>query len=316
MLRLTTLDSLYSTNASKSYYAIEEMAGAIWNIGNREDLANSFFNDVAQNKKIDDDWFNNKFGIQKNGKTGHRMTSLLSKYAYYCLLLDPNSDGFPIYDSLAVSSFPFAFNILWPKITRNNNDNLKKLVRAFSSDPSSQKDIPISLYIKAMNTLCNGLDLQNNPISGFQKFDILDAYLWRMGKLSNGNLSLLLDKQGYMILMKELSLMVDPSDEKDAEYFRRIAESPKSPFNNCVDEKISQKNPCSLNTYPSILANKICDKFLISKDPEKGTYTGNVNALVLHSLMTNPKIQLKHFSKRNKQYFNDIFRHWQDYYNQ
>lgn len=320
MLRLTALDSSYSTNASKSYYAIEEMAEEIWNIPgngiNREDNANRFFNDVASgiqtasNNVHVDSWFNKQFGIQKNGKTGHRMTSLLSKYAYYCLLLDPNSDGFPIYDSLAVASFPFACMIVWPN---TNTKYLKKNVKSFSSESNSQKYIPITRYIEAMNTLCVGLGLQNTTIPGFQKFDILDAYLWRMGKLSNGNLSLLLDKQGYEDIMDELSLKVNANDEKDAAYFGRMAKS----FSNCLNKKISDINPCHHNkvTYPSMLANNICDKILIAQDLSKNTYTGNVNALVLYSLMSNPNRQFTLSDMRNQLYFNDIFCHWQKYYN-
>ena len=320
MLRLTALDSSYSTNASKSYYAIEEMAEEIWNIPgkgiDREDNANRFFNEVASgiqtasNNVHVDSWFNKQFGIQKNGKTGHRMTSLLSKYAFYCLLLDNNSDGFPIYDSLAVASFPFACMILWPN---TNTKYLKKIVKLFSSESNSQKYIPITRYIEAMNTLCVGLGLQNTTIPGFQKFDILDAYLWRMGKLSNGNLSLLLDKQRYEEIMDELSLKVNANNEKDAAYFGRMAKS----FSNCMNKKISDINPCHHNkvTYPSILANNICDKILIAQDLSKNTYAGNVNALVLYSLMSNPNRQFTLSDMRNQLYFNDIFCHWQKYYN-
>lgn len=319
MLRLTTLDSMYSTNASKSYYAIEEMAEEIWNIPgietNRENRASRFFNEVAtgiqtaSNNVNVDSWFNKQFGIQKNGKTGHRKTSLLSKYAYYCLLLDNNSDGFPIYDSLAVASIPFAFNILWPGT--KNSQNLKKLVKAFSSESSSQREIPISLYIEAMKTLCDGLGLTNLTFPYFQKFDILDAYLWRMGKFSNGNLSLLLDKQGYEDVLTVLTLKEDPTlDKTMSDYYERIADKNKDILNETIVTYNKKKKIFFTNGYPTICDNKACKEKIVGSKNQR--YSGDVNALVLFSMIKNARNKPNIFA--NHTYLNALYHHWCQYY--
>ena len=313
MLRLTALDSSYSTNASKSYYAFEEIAEEIWNIpgkGNREDNANHFFIEVAtgvqttSNNVHVDNWFNKQFGIQKNGKTGHRKTSLLSKYAYYCLLLDKKSDGFPIYDSLAVASFPFACMIL----CQNSAQDLKKLVNQFSSESTY---IPVSQYINAMKTLCNGLGLTNSTFSNFQKFDILDAYLWRMGKLSYGNLSLLLDKQEYEGVLTALALKEDPDlDKKISDYYGRIAANNNGVLNETIVTYNKKKKLFVTNGYPTICDNKACKEKIV--ETKNGRYSGNINALVLFSLiekaLNNPNI----FA--NQPYLDGLYQHWRQYY--
>ncbi|MDD6184392.1 MAG: hypothetical protein PUB29_02050 [Bacteroidales bacterium] len=313
MLRLTALDSSYSTNASKSYYAIEEMAEEIWNIpgnGNREDNANRFFIEVAtgvqttSNNVHVDNWFNKQFGIQKNGKTGHRKTSLLSKYAYYCLLLDKKSDGFPIYDSLAVASFPFACMIL----CQNSAQDLKNLVNQFSSESTY---IPVSLYINAMKSLCDGLGLTNSTFSNFQKFDILDAYLWRMGKLSNGNLSLLLDKQEYEGVLTALALNEDPAlDKTISDYYGRIAANNNDVLNETIVTYNKKKKLFVTNGYPTICDNKACKEKIV--EIKNGRYSGNINALVLFSLIEKAQNNPNIFA--NQPYLDGLYQHWRQYY--
>jgi hypothetical protein len=225
MLRLATLDSLYSTNASKSYDAIEEIANEIWNLkgnGNPETNANKFFEEIAQGKMpsngVDvDNWFNRRFGMQKNCKQGHRMTSLLSKYAYYSRLLDSSSNGFPIYDSLVIESIPFVFKFSWPFANRKE---IESIVRSLSQDANSTKQVPITLFIQVMSTLCDALGLNKVTSFNMQMYDVLDSYLWRMGKLSNGSLSLLLDKQSYCDMMSKMSLKYSPPD-KNPECFQK-----------------------------------------------------------------------------------------------
>ena len=104
MLRLTVIDSLYATNAAYSYFSIEEMAQRIVELGSETETCQRFANYALQ--KEDDDvraLFDEPFGIRKNLADGSKQVSLLSKYAYYCLVQqgDKYPMGFPIYDSLA-----------------------------------------------------------------------------------------------------------------------------------------------------------------------------------------------------------------------
>lgn len=319
MLRLIALDSLYSTNASKTYFSIENIADEIWNIpgnGTNEDNANLFFYEVAKGNKgvrgINvDDWFNKPFGIQKNCKQGHRMVSLLTKYAYFCLaILGSCCDGFPIYDSLALVAYPFAFKILWANTL--SNQDIELIINTLSPNP--QKNIPVSLYINAMHTLCNGLGLTSSTFPGLQKYDVLDAYLWRMGKFCNGNLSLLLDKQGYEEILNQLSLKANPK-EKDSDYFKRMS----GIHSHCMNKTIQMLKPNGVKnmSYPSIYNNKIC-KEPILEYPKKnitGTFGGNLDALVLYSLISKTKSQFTFSNQYYQKYFNILYKHWFQHYN-
>lgn len=109
ILRLTVIDSLYSTNAKFNYFSIDNMADKILKIGKTEADVCNFFYDVVQlnyctgsNDNPAYKFFNEYYGIHKNLDKGDQNLSLLTKYAYYSLLQDTHKYplGFPIYDNL------------------------------------------------------------------------------------------------------------------------------------------------------------------------------------------------------------------------
>ena len=64
ILRLTVIDSLYSTNAAYSYFSFDEMAERIAALGNEEEARNYFYSVVLlgkDKKKL----FCEEYGIQK-----------------------------------------------------------------------------------------------------------------------------------------------------------------------------------------------------------------------------------------------------------
>lgn len=195
VLRLTVIDSLYSTNAAYSYYAIDSMADAIAALGTERNVADSFYA-IACGKVDEKNLFGEKYGLHKNLTVGNQQLSLMSKYAYYALLHAPASYplGFPIYDSLVKKMYPI--------VCRHLCINIKK--KTFSSTD-------IERYVKALDevrtTFFGGIPTLYH---GFQQFDVLDAYLWRMGKLDGGNYSLLLDQQDYSTFVKNLGLDQSP----------------------------------------------------------------------------------------------------------
>ena len=85
ILRLTVIDSLYSTNAAYSYFSFEEMSERILSLGSRE-MAQSYFYEIACLGKDKERLFDEPYGIQKDLKEGSKQMSLLSKYAYYEVL--------------------------------------------------------------------------------------------------------------------------------------------------------------------------------------------------------------------------------------
>ena len=191
ILRLTIIDSLYSTNAAYSYFSIEEMAEKILSLGN-EEAAADYFNGIATQKHTGKILFEERYGIRKNLVQGSKQMSLLSKYAYYLLLQNKERYplGFPIYDSLAIEQYP--------KLCR----------RIFGKKVKCQKDIKdnIDVYVAALDEIRKVLFEGESYNFLLQQFDLLDAYLWRMGKLDAGNFSLLLNRQEYTRLIENLGL--------------------------------------------------------------------------------------------------------------
>lgn len=103
-----------------------------------------------------------------------------------------NTLGFPIYDRLAIS-----------KNSINNSDD----------------NICIEDYIKALNKLRKVIfSIEKDKLfKDYQQYDILDAYLWRMGKLDGGNYSLLLDRNDYQRFIKNLGLNNSTKDSQNDE---------------------------------------------------------------------------------------------------
>ncbi len=69
---------------------------------------------------------------------------------------------------------------------------------------SSNSNVNILSYLTLLKRLASQLNI--NGQYDLQDFDILDAYLWRMGKFSEGNFSLLLNKDEYLTLIKAYNL--------------------------------------------------------------------------------------------------------------
>ena len=189
MLRLIVIDSLYSTNAAYSYFSFEEMANAIKGLGNEEDAA-KYFDSIATGGNDDKCLFSKKYGIRKNLKDGSKQMSLMSKYAYYVLLRNPKKYplGFPIYDSLAIK--------MYPKVCNNVGIEPQKITESTS----------IKTYIGLLDTLRDKIFSNTDLFNEYQQYDLLDAYLWRMGKLDEGNYSLLFNKDDYEKFITNIGL--------------------------------------------------------------------------------------------------------------
>lgn len=221
MLRLTVIDSLYSTNAKYAYFAIEQMARTIAGLGNDKEIARYFIK-FAKNPSCDlHGLFSNRYGIRKNLKTATKQISLMSKYANFVVAKQGGDTefylGFPIYDSLVVKVAP-------------------KLCRALgikcNGDKVDTKMIGNNIveYIGVLNEIRKTLFGDKLTLGGVQQYDLLDAFLWRMGKLESGNLSLLLTHEEYYVLVKNLGMQGD-----EEEYFnKRLKEKllkAQTPFN-------------------------------------------------------------------------------------
>lgn len=193
-LRLIVIDSLYSTNMAKRYFAFEDLSSTIYSLGSVENEVIKKIQCFRNNPSSVPDVFNifeaNEYGIHKNGKSAGEAKSLISKYFYFQLMLDAEDRiGFPIYDSLAKNMYKPVCNYIGLMDT-------PKL--------SSTPDVNIIAYLSLLKKLASKLEI--NGQYELQDFDILDAYLWRMGKFSEGNFSLLLNKDEYLTLIKAYNL--------------------------------------------------------------------------------------------------------------
>lgn len=228
MLRLTVIDSLYSTNAAYSYFSFEEMAERIIGLGSRDEARRYFYsiacmgNDTAR-------LFDEPYGIQKDLLEGSKQMSLLSKYAYYELAQQPEQFplGFPIYDRLAKITYPVVCRQLGLK-------PIEKMTEM--SSPA------IEVYVKCLNQLRQALFGGEQLFAGkYQQFDILDAYLWRMGKFNEGNLSLLLGREDNCRFIRNIRLDADTtgnplsSDRFNKQVLQALAHAER-PFANCSNE--------------------------------------------------------------------------------
>ena len=229
MLRLVVIDSLYSTNAGYSYFAFDEMAENIFALGEEEESASDYFYRVALTGMDDCRLFSEPYGIKKNLGEGSKQMSLLSKYAYYCLM--KNGDkyplGFPIYDSLAKSVYPGVCQMMG--------------IRPHALPSMNTPDI--KTYVLALSELKTALfGDTREQFFGFQQYDLLDAYLWRLGKLESGNLSLLLGREDYVKFVSRMmkSTGTAPSTENSKLFDNRVMQyllSAKAPFSGLSNEE-------------------------------------------------------------------------------
>ena len=238
--RLVVIDSLYNTNANYSYFSFDEMAQKIYDIGRSEKKARKYFYGIVEGKGDLKNLFGIHYGIRKNLKEGAKQMSLMSKYAYYALHADKENYpfGFPIYDSLVKGMYP-------------------RVIRYFKNIKNEEAlDDNIVKYVGALNELRLSVFKKDEKLfRGMQQFDILDAYLWRMGKIDGGNFSLLIeDKEDYIKFIKNLSLQIEDC-ETDEVYEKRVTngkdknsdkEDTKFDFDKVVVEKL-KNNPNPFN---------------------------------------------------------------------
>ena len=169
-VRLTLIDSLYSTNvAARRLFGISSLAQSLraafkgGGAGLKEQtarwIAGGFDNANANDKPLYD-LFAAHYGVNKDGGEGKAAVSLLSKYLYFA-----TGYAFPIYDALGAKYFFIA---------------QKRTPRHF------QKRFRVLREI-----------MDENRIDGFDK---LDNLLWLYGKVQKGSLSLVLNEAQYTAL--------------------------------------------------------------------------------------------------------------------
>lgn len=176
LARLTLIDSMYSTQMSRRYYGLEELAKVLAEINPNKPLEKAFI-DFLKDKSYDPfvikgkktNLFSEKYGIGKNGEDKGQAVSLVSKYAYF-----ETEFRFPIYDSIVREMYPRIWNYCGFK---------EKMLEIKAND--------MVTFIEAIDLLISKLDCTDVT------YDTLDRVLWYVGKIYRGNLSLVLSREEY-----------------------------------------------------------------------------------------------------------------------
>lgn len=176
LARLTLIDSMYSTQMSRRYYGLEELAKVLAEINKNKSLKDAFI-DFLEDKEYTlfnikgkkTNLFSEKYGIGKNGEDKGTAVSLISKYAYF-----ETEFRFPIYDSIVREMYPRIWNYCGFK---------EKMLEIKANDMVS--------FIEAIDLLIRQLDCTDVT------YDTLDRVLWYVGKIYRGNLSLVLSREEY-----------------------------------------------------------------------------------------------------------------------
>lgn len=206
VLRLTVIDSMYSTNMGRRYFGIDDLAYGIYALGTDEKVVAQMFSGYLSNTNDEKENSVGKlfsrstsFGIHKNLKDAGNAISLLSKYAYYQLMVfeDEYKDGFPIYDSLAIEVLPLAYKYIKGKRLRYTRE---------------ESSIQMSTFVERIKMLKDALgDLHTSR----QIYDSIDIYLWTLGKVLNGNLSLIMGKEDYIKVITNMGLKVTSPESEN-----------------------------------------------------------------------------------------------------
>ena len=186
LIRLTVIDSMYSTQMDKRYYGLNELAEVISSFSNLKDLAIKFANNPEDTSCFDyeigdkkGNLFDEKYGINKQGNKKGLAVSLISKYLYFL-----TDFKFPIYDSIALEIFPK----LWAHCELEEKECPKHIT--YSASGSER----MKTFVKATNSLIEKLELDKEEY----KYDVLDRIMWFTGKVCRGNLSLILSYEEYV----------------------------------------------------------------------------------------------------------------------
>lgn len=136
--------------------------------------------------------FKEHFGLEGAAESKKRALSLITKYAYFL-----TGNNFPIYDSLVKDTYGYIWDIINPGALK----------------PTIKTD-DILIYRNAIDELRKVI---GNNIS----YDELDALHWRIGKLVNNSLTLVLSMEDYISVKGDVdtlskSLLVKDNPVLDA----------------------------------------------------------------------------------------------------
>ena len=216
---------MYSTQMSRRYYALDELADFLAKLsegkqGKLRQMFLDFAKDPEKNlslfdftfkekkEEIKKNLFSESYGIGKDGQDKGVAISLISKYAYF-----DTKFQFPIYDSIACEMYP----LVWTHCGFAKK-NMPRLIHQNKGGRVIGCKTLVE-YTKAINLLIRKLDSKDLD------YDLLDRFLWFVGKIRRGNLSLVLSREEYEFTMDLhpahtiKSLSTNGKEKTTTEYF-------------------------------------------------------------------------------------------------
>lgn len=128
--------------------------------------------------------FKEKYGYVRKGNTlvQDHAVSIITKYLFFLLKVNSKRGvGFPIYDTIVKNQI----NRIAKKLGLGSVKNLKDVAN----------------YVKILYEIIRALGTRYQNLCkqyGMQEFELLDFFLWRVGKLKKRDYSNLLSKQEYI----------------------------------------------------------------------------------------------------------------------
>jgi len=191
LIKLTVIDSMYSTQMGRRYYGLDELAKALLELHSRNNLEVKFAL-LAEGKLTKNDFkindgksnlFEECYGIGKDGTAKGTAVSLITKYAYF-----ETKGHFPIFDSIAREMYPRIW--MYCGFDKQECPNQKSLLE-------------LETFISAINRLKSLICVNNLT------YDDIDRLLWTTGKIIRGNLSLVLSRDEYEFMSNKKLLGED-----------------------------------------------------------------------------------------------------------
>lgn len=190
--QLVLIDSLYSTNIQRMRaYGIDEIAEDIYKLcgnGSGKHTLGTLTHKIDITKPLHHNIasiFTKNYGWIK-GERNWSAPSLISKYLFFATIVYPrNKWGFPIFDTIVCDLLRSMQKRLSIPLTPTKNFSLVNGV------------LDINIYIDGLKRIIDALETDNPTLwssVSMTKFQLLDHFLWHIGKAGRKSYNLLLTK--------------------------------------------------------------------------------------------------------------------------
>lgn len=182
-MRLSVVDSFYSTNMNQRIFGFSDLADEIYHIGDDSAIIEEVEKYKQSKESKIDDILEKEYGIRKSGKPVGKARSLITKYLYFV-----TKHNFPIEDSLVKNNINYVLSYFGKEIFSRN-------------------------ILRDLIEFCSAENLD---------FSEFDNFMWLLGKVNKGSFSLILKKTDYEGIVNTLGIKGKNSTEFDKNFANSI----------------------------------------------------------------------------------------------